>query len=405
MDKKFNVYKKELYYDMDKNMFKLIDIDNKLSEKCGIYSEVVPKFKNYITGFQSNRKEINSEINLKAKDMYRPITTFYNGYFPFPRPKENIFNNLTIDKVKDNSKDKLSNLNNCKSNLKRNLKSAYTTTNFYKKYNDNLSVFNKKVHENNMLKNDEKYLQEYYKKHYNNKKNIYLDIEAANECRSISNCIKKLNFFSKQNKNLKSPSQNEINKFENTKNYVGAKVKMNDYLDLFKEKNKTASPIENKIFNHTFSDFKKNTINKNDKSKNNDNSMSSLDYSNLSNDSKNFNVELNKTYRDFGQLKFADKLVSNELQMLCKEKNEKYLKGFKDIPEKEKGIVNIKRNVHIKKETDYYLSNKQLLMKTNPIAFNVIEKKEVLDLKYLKRKLEDQKVKSLNLFGKEITDK
>lgn len=144
MDKKFNVYKKELYYDMDKNMFKLIDIDNKLSEKCGIYSEVVPKFKNYITGFQSNRKEINSEINLKAKDMYRPITTFYNGYFPFPRPKENIFNNLTIDKVKDNSKDKLSNLNNCKSNLKRNLKSAYTTTNFYKKYNDNLSVFNKK---------------------------------------------------------------------------------------------------------------------------------------------------------------------------------------------------------------------------------------------------------------------
>lgn len=401
MNEKIKVNKKELYYDMNSNMYKLIDIEQNMTEKCGIYSDIIPKFKNYVTGFVSKREDTNFAYDSKISQMYRPTTCFYNGYFPFPRPKENIFKNITTENIKDKCQDKELNLANGKKNLKRSLKSAFTTTNFNKKVNDNLSIFSKTVYENKLHKEDGKYLKEYYNKHLKAKKQKLFDLEIANECRSIEKCLNKLKFSNKKDLNLKSPSKKIISKVQINQKYLKSDVNMKDYINLFHENEKSPSPKEIKMFNHTFTDFKKKNIALNEictKSINN----SELD---LSNDSKNYNSDMNKTYKDFGHSKFSDKLVTNELHMLNKDKSEKYLKGYKDIPEKEKGIVNIKKNFHIKKETDYYISNKQLLMKTNPIAFKVFKTKEDLDLKYLKRKLEDQKVKSYNLFGKEITEK
>ena len=118
-----------------------------------------------------------------------------------------------------------------------------------------------------------------------------------------------------------------------------------------------------------------------------------------SNDSDNFIKLMSKTYSDLDEVFNANYLVNSKLANHNFNKDKKQIKGFKFQPIKEMGLVYKNLTNNVKTEKDLYLKNKKLLQKSNPIAVELEKKYEELDFKYLKKKVEGSKVKTINLYS------
>ncbi len=78
------------------------------------------------------------------------------------------------------------------------------------------------------------------------------------------------------------------------------------------------------------------------------------------------------------------------------EKEIKYLPGYKKEIIKESGIVQKKIEVKLKNNGDFFLENLELLKKTNPIAYEMQQKKDEYDLKQLQRQRNQNRINAKN---------
>ena len=78
------------------------------------------------------------------------------------------------------------------------------------------------------------------------------------------------------------------------------------------------------------------------------------------------------------------------------EKEIKYLPGYKKEIIKETGIVQKKIEVKFKNNGDFFLENLELLKKTNPIAYEIQQKKDEYDFKQLQRQRNQNRINAKN---------
>ena len=78
------------------------------------------------------------------------------------------------------------------------------------------------------------------------------------------------------------------------------------------------------------------------------------------------------------------------------EKEIKFLPGYKKEIIKETGIVQKKIEVKFKNNGDFFLENLELLKKTNPIAYEIQQKKDEYDFKQLQRQRNQNRINAKN---------
>lgn len=119
-----------------------------------------------------------------------------------------------------------------------------------------------------------------------------------------------------------------------------------------------------------------------------------------SNDSENFNKLMSKTYSELGDINKDIDLISNKkLKNKLFNKDRRLLKGFQPKEIKEQGLIYKNMNFKMISEGELYFKNKELLKTANPIAYKLNLNHEAMDLKYLKRKLDASKVKTINFYA------
>ena len=106
----------------------------------------------------------------------------------------------------------------------------------------------------------------------------------------------------------------------------------------------------------------------------------------------------NTYYRDFGEkinvFKFNKKKIINNYY----NQEKRLIKGYIKPIVKDEGVIINNGQANFISEGELYYKNKNLLEITNPIAYNMEQKQNKLDLKYLQRKIDANKIKNKTLY-------
>lgn len=272
-----NINDKELYYNPLENQYYIFNDSDKI--KCGVYGVPLPKFLPNQTGFKRDSSPVKHKFNLDT-NMYRPVTSNFDGYFAFPRPLDKMFINTNL--YKNNTTIKEKQVSNKLDDIKSYDNMTKLKDLIYQKYSNvlpkNLNISNKrdipflnnKIFHGKLNSLDKRIvisnLEEKIKSNVEDRKNYSLN--SIKENKALNCNIKKIkadNKFKLFNITLKEPLEVFKNKFikvsEQMKNDGHANKQL--YLDKFRDKSKdNLVSKEDKLFNYTFSDFMHKKYNK-----------------------------------------------------------------------------------------------------------------------------------------------
>ena len=404
----------------------------------------------------NNNTNTNISRNKKGYISYTPIIRKFEGYSKFPRPKGPPLLNIPDYELKEKQKRKIiEQLNNyysqdysAKNDIKRkneNKGLSYLTKtlneydiikydinklqklvknnldeiklryhmkeNLYKKDNivKALSQFNKNISENKnsktingrILQEPNNIMKKYYKiinKAIKRKKN--LTHEKNNFKEFDLNLITENN----NNKNINEYNQTEMKDFT-----MGKIIKL-DFGNSSEIKKEETEPElknnntenKNEEINIEINDTTNNDINEN----NNENNKENNEEINKEEKSENKNNILEKKIKN-NDISFLSELSENEKKYFKKnnlniktinrintntEHDNKLLGGYMEKPIEDLKIFQKAKVLRLKTEGDLYLDNINLLKKTNKTAFLLQEKKDLYDLKLLKKKIQNQTI-------------
>ena len=87
------------------------------------------------------------------------------------------------------------------------------------------------------------------------------------------------------------------------------------------------------------------------------------------------------------------KLTTSQYSLMKCYEDKKHLIKLKLPKPKEKGLIYHTNNVELQGEGQLYIKNKDLLKKVNPVAYKIEKNKEIMDIMFLKKKLEKMSIK------------
>ena len=437
---------KNICYNPDTNTIRFIT-NNNISYLCNIFGQKLPIFKKNLSGFINGqqRKKLSSSNESKQIDNnsydksneYYPTVRRFEGYNHFPRPKCPPFTNIPNFLFKEKLKRELINILKKNFFVEKNKKDvtiknknsglSYLTSDIcgYIKNNDNENSYN-----NNFLINlIDNTIEEYKTKTELDSKELYLQyplIRALIYIKKFISINKDTNVIN--GRKLKPPNPEIINDYKIIHKllfeYKNKNKKSQSLMDILNQGSIDNININNNKNNSFTSSNKillknleknnflaklnipnlKNSISKFSNFNSSANSMDNINYisnrkvnssiydeleTNESNN--NINVSLISKINEKDKknvIKFNKKIKTYEILRKYTEKERKLLKGFQKEIVKKKGTFQKYPENHKFKISggDVYKKEINIMKINNPVAFEMMKKKEALDMKKLMEK-------------------
>ena len=438
---------KQIEFNEETGKLNLIDYNNDIFE-CNIYGEKTPKFNLNISGIVNYKKReeknlIDKQI-IKEPNFYLPITKKFEGYFSFPNPLSLPFVNeindpkYLIEEVKKEERFK----NNSKLNKILELKIPSKDNQCLLSYlSSSMSIDDKKI-KLHLIQLIDNYMQEKKKENPFIENFIYKN-HSMIALRRFKNILKSnLNYNEINGKKISIPKKefkekynlmNKIIKKQGIKNkhLQTENVNFEVYKDLYSIKNvgeenyifkpkvlNSLGNITNEKINEILSLRKFNETNPNKTSYSLNTIISDQNQTKSTNFDLKFSTSRTKFYPSQTSLNFNPNLLNEDQENLsilsiedddiinknnyitCRtyrelnkknDKESKLLKGFQ-YPEYQEPPIFIKYKNELKNSKDLYINDINLLKKVNPIAYKREEEKNLLDLKMLQKKKQNQLV-------------
>ena len=408
----------------------------------------------HISSNDSLENNTNINISRNKKDYsinYTPIIRKFEGYSKFPRPRGPPLLNIPENELKEKQKRKI--IEHLNSYYSQDFSAKNDI--IRKNQNKGLSYLTKTLNEYDIIKHDTNKLQKLVKDNLNEiklryqmKENLYKkdnivkaltqfnkNISENKNSKTINGRIlqepnfmmkkyfKIINRAIKHKKNLthdknrfkrfntiliSENSNKNINEFkqDEMKDFTIGKIIQMDFGNSNEIKKEEIPQIKdtneenkNEEINIEINETTNNEINDNENKENNENinkeEKSEIRDNILEEEIKNKNLSFISELSENGKKYFKkNNLVIKTINRINTntEHDNKLLEGFIEKPIEDTKIFQKPKVLRLKTEGDLYLDNISLLQKTNKTAFLIQEKKDLYDLKLLKKKIQNQTI-------------